>query len=202
MADTHTPTGSAPVRRPRMTAEREAEVLATVVELLRDHGYEALTMDAVAARARCGKATLYRQWHSKHELVAAALRAHRPAPVADIDTGSLRGDLHSLFTRVSDQAEQDTALIAGLARATLDDHELARALRQKLVDPEIDEFTTFIDRAIARGELDRRPAAMAFLPQMVFATVVSRPLFEDEYADADYLLRFLDSTLLPALLHS
>ncbi|WP_049564688.1 TetR/AcrR family transcriptional regulator [Streptomyces sp. SBT349] len=191
-----------PVRRPRMTPDREAEVLSAVVESLRETGYEALTMDAVAARARCGKATLYRQWHGKHELVAAALLAHRPLPADAIDTGSLRGDLHTMFARVSEQAREDTALMAGLARATLEDPQLARALRQTLVEPEIREFTAFIDRAVERGELARRPAAMAFLPQMLFATVLSRPLFEDEYADAQYLFRFLDSALLPALLHS
>ncbi|MDT0346716.1 TetR/AcrR family transcriptional regulator [Streptomyces litchfieldiae] len=191
-----------PVRRPRMTPERETEVLAAVVEVLRETGYEALTMDAIAARARCGKATLYRQWGSKHHLVATALHAHRPTRIDEIDTGSLRGDLLTLFTHVSRQAREDTALIAGLARATLDAPELARALRETLVEPEIVELTTFIDRAIRRGELQRRPDAMDFLPQMIFATVLSRPLFEDEYADADYLIRFLDSALLPALLHS
>ncbi|ONK12198.1 TetR/AcrR family transcriptional regulator [Streptomyces sp. MP131-18] len=185
-----------------MTEEREAEVLATVVDVLRETGYEALTMDAIAARARCGKATLYRQWHSKPRLVAAALHAHRPTRIDGVDTGSLRGDLHDLFVRASEQAQQDTALIAGLARATLDAPELARALRETLVEPEIAEFTIFIDRAIERGELTGRPAAMDFLPQMVLAAVLTRPLIEDEFADADYLIRYLDSALLPALLHS
>ncbi|WP_255308055.1 TetR/AcrR family transcriptional regulator [Streptomyces marincola] len=185
-----------------MTDDREAEVLATVVEVLRETGYEGLTMDAIASRARCGKATLYRQWHSKPQLVAAALHAHRPTRIDGVDTGSLRGDLHSLFARASAQAVEDTALMTGLARATLDAPELARALRETLVEPEIAEFTVFIDRAIERGELTGRPAAMDFLPQMILTAVLSRPLFEGEYADADYLIRYLDSALLPALLHS
>ena len=51
--------------RSRLTPEREAELYAAVLDLLREVGYDALTMDAVAARTRSSKATLYRQWGSK-----------------------------------------------------------------------------------------------------------------------------------------
>ncbi len=56
--------------RSRLTPEREAELYAAVLDLLREVGYDALTMDAVAARTRASKATLYRQWQGKPELVA------------------------------------------------------------------------------------------------------------------------------------
>lgn len=65
-------------RRSRITPEREAELHGAVLDLLREVGYEALTMDAVAARTKSSKATLYRQWGSKPELVAKALRCTQP----------------------------------------------------------------------------------------------------------------------------
>ncbi|MDT3396791.1 TetR/AcrR family transcriptional regulator [Streptomyces sp. B1866] len=189
-------------RRPRMTPEREAEVLAGVVEVLREVGYESLTMDAVAARARCGKATLYRQWQGKPQLVAAALHAHRPARAGEIDTGSLRGDFVTLVTRIAERTQRDTPLLMTIAHAGLNDRDLAVALRQSLIAPEAANLSRFVERAVERGELAHRPAAADFLPQMLFASITLRPLLEDEFIDADYLTRFVDGALLPALRHS
>jgi len=65
---------TATVRRTRLTSERESELYQAVIDLVREVGYEAMTMDAVAARSRSSKATLYRQWQGKPQLVAAAMR--------------------------------------------------------------------------------------------------------------------------------
>ena len=51
---------------------REAELLAVTLELLQEHGYDRLTVDAVATSARASKATIYRRWPTKAELVLAA----------------------------------------------------------------------------------------------------------------------------------
>jgi AcrR family transcriptional regulator len=59
------------LRRPRLTPEREVELLDAAMDVLREVGYQDLSMDLVAAKARCSKATLYRLWPSKPELVAA-----------------------------------------------------------------------------------------------------------------------------------
>src|ERR1700756_903804 len=109
-------TESATGRRSRITHEREAELYEAVLDLLREVGYDALTMDAVAARTKSSKATLYRQWGGKAELVAKAVRHGKPGGFADeVDTGSLRSDLHALTLR-SDacEMEQNSALMRGL----------------------------------------------------------------------------------------
>ena len=67
-------TPATPARRTRLTPERERELFTAVVDLVREQGYDALTMDAVAARTKSSKATLYRQWESKPKLVASAMR--------------------------------------------------------------------------------------------------------------------------------
>ncbi|MFD5315882.1 TetR/AcrR family transcriptional regulator [Streptomyces sp. NPDC127098] len=190
------------VRRPRMTPERELELLTTTIDVLREVGYEALTMDAVATRARCSKATLYRQWPGKPQLVAAALYATRPVDASTIDTGTLRGDLLAFVTTLAAQAEQDTALIAGLGHATLTEPALRLALRESLIEPEHEHVLSFVRRAVERGELAGTPAATAFLPQLLFAALFTRRLFEDAYADADYLVGFIDGAVLPALRNS
>ena len=73
---------------------REDAILAAAAELVTEIGYERVTVDAIAVRARSSKATMYRRWAGKAELVAEALR--RSAEGADTtppDTGTVRGDL-------------------------------------------------------------------------------------------------------------
>ena len=72
--------------RPR-DPSRDGVIRAAILRLLADVGYGALTMDAVAAEAGVGKATIYRRWRTKEELVVdtvsdlnaaeAAARRHR-----------------------------------------------------------------------------------------------------------------------------
>jgi AcrR family transcriptional regulator len=75
-------------------AAREDAILLATLDLLVESGYDQLTMDAVAGRARCSKATIYRRWPGKAELVVTAVRRHAgdPAPAVP-DTGTLRGGL-------------------------------------------------------------------------------------------------------------
>lgn len=191
-----------PIRRPRMTSEREYELLTAALDVLREVGYEGLTMELVAARGRCSKATLYRQWETKPKMVATALYATRPARAEGIDTGTLRGDLIAAVETLAAHSEKDTALLSGLAHAVLTDAELAVAVRVQLIEPEVAQVNAFIDRAVARGELPGRPAAADYLPAMLLGAVTSRPAFDGRFADADYIGGLVDGALLPALMHS
>ena len=77
-------------RRPRRRGERLfAAVFEAVLAELDDHGYGALTVDAVAGRAKVSKASLYRRWPGKRDLVLAAVQAELPDPDGLADTGSL-----------------------------------------------------------------------------------------------------------------
>src|ERR1700712_4551973 len=55
-------------------ADREAAICQAVVEVLNETSYESVTMDAVAARAKASKATIYRRWANKDDLVIDALQ--------------------------------------------------------------------------------------------------------------------------------
>ena len=67
------PGPDAAVARPRVEGDREQEILDATLEVLGDVGYDRLTMDAVATRAKASKATLYRRWNGKVSLVIDAL---------------------------------------------------------------------------------------------------------------------------------
>ncbi|WP_432194242.1 TetR/AcrR family transcriptional regulator [Streptomyces sp. bgisy027] len=190
---------SRPVRRLRMTLERKRELYETVMGLVREVGYDALTMDAVAARAQLSKATIYRLWSGKPELVASALRENKAVRVGEVDTGSLSGDLHEIVRRISDHSAQDASVLRGLGLAAQRDPALGSALRESLIEPEVGALRLMLARALARGELDEDRPATAFLPQVMLGAVIARPLLEDRPADAAYLAQFVDAMVLPAL---
>ncbi|WP_326794759.1 TetR/AcrR family transcriptional regulator C-terminal ligand-binding domain-containing protein [Streptomyces sp. NBC_01808] len=186
-------------RRSRLSAEREQELFEAVLDHLREVGYEALTMDAVAARTRSSKATLYRQWHSKPHLVATALRHGKPVRSAGIDTGTLRGDLVQFADGVCQSAEKDSALLRAVAFAQQSNEELQQAMRQLLIEPELAAFQELIDRAVARGELPADIPAAKFVPHMMLGAMLARPLIENAPVTSDYLVRYVDAVILPAL---
>ncbi|MEU5308985.1 TetR/AcrR family transcriptional regulator [Streptomyces sp. NPDC021562] len=190
----------ATARRSRITPEREAELYEAVLDLLREVGYDALTMDAVAARTKSSKATLYRQWGGKAELVAKAVRHNKPGGFGTIDTGSLRGDLHALTLRSDDcQMEQSSALMRGLAMAVHGSPELLAAFKEHLIEPEMAEFRRVLQRAIDRGEVRADNPAIDFVMHMMIGGFAARSLIDEEPPTQAFLLRYIDAVVLPAL---
>ncbi|MER5854406.1 TetR/AcrR family transcriptional regulator [Streptomyces sp. NPDC059688] len=191
----------ATARRSRITPEREAELYEAVLDLLREVGYDALTMDAVAARTRSSKATLYRQWGGKAELVAKAVRHSKPGASADdIDTGSLKGDLHALTMRADDcEMEQNSALMRGLAMATHSNPDLLKAFREHLIEPEMAEFHRVLRRAIDRGEVRADNPAIDFVMHMMIGGFAARTMIDEQPPTQSFLLSYIDAVVLPAL---
>jgi AcrR family transcriptional regulator len=186
-------------RRSRLSEDRERELHSAVIDLLREAGYDALTMDAIAARTRSSKATLYRQWGGKPELVVAALRSCRPITAADIDTGSLRGDLHELVRLRCGTSVRDASLMRALGQALHKDPDLMRAFRTLVVEPENAALDTMLRRGADRGEIAPGRPAARFVPHMVLGALAARPLLEGAEADPAYLAAYVDAVVLPAL---
>lgn len=186
-------------RAPRYSPEREAELFTATLDLLRETGYEAFTVDAVAGRTRTSKATLYRRWRGKQDLVIAALRFHKPVTLHDIDTGSLREDMFEAGRRIAAAAGQDTELHASLAHAVARNDELATAFREEVMEPETAALDGILRRAIERGELDAGRPAIAFCTATLFGALASRPAVDGVLADEKYVLEYLEAVLLPAL---
>ncbi|MBC9724317.1 TetR/AcrR family transcriptional regulator [Streptomyces sp. TRM68367] len=186
-------------RRSKITPEREREFFDAVLEQIRECGYDAVSMEGVAASTRCSKSTLYRQWKTKPQFVAAALRASRRARLGGIDTGSLAGDLREVARTAGELSGNDTRLHQALGHAILQDPELQKALREALVEPELAALREILRRGIERGEVPAGHPALEYIPAQVFGVLRVRPILEGEYADPDYLVRFVDAAVLPAL---
>ncbi|KOG29229.1 TetR/AcrR family transcriptional regulator [Streptomyces resistomycificus] len=193
------PETAAASRRSKITPEREQEFFDAVLEQIKECGYEAVTMEGVAASARCSKSTLYRQWKTKPQLVVAALRSRRTSRLAGIDTGSLAGDLREAARATARWATTDTKLLQALGHALTLDEELAGALREALVDPEIAALRAILRRGVERGEVAADHPALEYVPAQMFGVVRARPVVDGQYADQDYLVRFVEAAVLPAL---
>jgi AcrR family transcriptional regulator len=186
-------------RRSRLTPEREQEFYDAVLERIRTCGYDAVTMEGIAAATRCSKSTLYRQWGTKPRLVAAALRSSSRPRFTGIDTGSLAEDLRQVARVAGEWSKEEARLLQALGHAVTTDTELRRALREALVEPEVAALRRILRRGVERGEVDAGNPALEFVPAQVLGVLRGRPVLEEEYADPDYLFRFMEAAVLPAL---
>ncbi len=139
--------------RPRSEASHQAIIRATL-ELLLETGYRSLTMDAVRARAGVGKATIYRRWSSKEELVRDAI-VFMHDDIQAPDTGSVRGDFEGMAARVRSAAQRSGAatFMPRLLGETANDPELHAIFSANLVEPRRAQMRAILARAVARGEI-------------------------------------------------
>ncbi|GLV78136.1 TetR/AcrR family transcriptional regulator [Streptomyces hygroscopicus] len=197
---TQSPETAAPQRRSKITPEREQEFYRAVLDLLQEGGYEALTIEAVAARTRSSRSTLYRQWNTKPQLVVAALRScNRRFALEGIDTGSLVGDLRAVAEAAGEACGGDTALVYALGHAALQNPDLLQALRAALIEHEVKAIQAMVRRGVERGEVATDNPAVEFVPTQLIGAMRVRPLLESKLADREYLTRFLEASVFPAL---
>lgn len=189
---------AAPESRPRVEGERELEILQAALEVLSETGYDRLTMDAVATAARASKATLYRRWKSKTDLVIEALVATKGGPGLIPDTGTLRGDLIEMFCGIDGLTDASalstfTALITAMHR----DPEFAAAWREQFLVPKMTASQTVFERARQRGEI-RPDADLALIGPALAGIVLHRVIMLGDHPDATLVSRVVDQIILPA----
>jgi AcrR family transcriptional regulator len=178
---------------------RTDAILDAALQLIAEVGYDRLTMDAVASRAGASKATIYRRWQGKSELVVAALARHRADDPAVGDTGSVRKNLvHTLAGMRDSLAAQDGGLVLGLINAIRDDAELAGIVRHQLVEAKRVVIADVVRRAIANGQLPAG-ANHALAAEISSALVFSRLLISGEPLDDRELAHLVDVVLMPVL---
>jgi AcrR family transcriptional regulator len=143
--------GGASAGRPRSEIAHQA-ILDATLALLAEVGFSSLTVEGVAQRAGVGKATIYRRWPSKLPLVVEAF-GELPA-FADVDTGTLEGDLKAMLTQYlrSFLSTPLATVYPSLAAERRHNPELG-----ELLDPLLRHRRRPLDaalrRAVARGEL-------------------------------------------------
>jgi AcrR family transcriptional regulator len=146
---------NAPPQRRRGEALEKALLDAAWQELT-EHGYDELTIDAVATRAGTSRAVLYRRWPGKQDLVLAALTHHvRANPVPIADTGSLRGDVLALL-REANKARPRlvTQLFTRLGGFYADAGTNLAELSSYVLGARAAVLDEVIKRAVARGEIE------------------------------------------------
>jgi AcrR family transcriptional regulator len=133
---------------------REAELLAVTLKLLQEHGYDKLTVDAVASTARASKATVYRRWPSKAELVLAAFIEGIRQVAVPPDTGTLRGDLLRVGELVCEQARRHASTIRAVLVEVSRNPALNDVMQHEFVDQRKALIHHILQQAVDRGEID------------------------------------------------
>jgi AcrR family transcriptional regulator len=181
---------------------REQAICAAALELLVEVGYDRMSMDAVAARAKASKATIYRRWAGKREMVTEALRCRGPQPVEPADTGSLRGDLIETLRVVHDGiGQEDVALLAGVLRAMRGAPEIADSVRAQVFEQKRNVGRTIVRRAVERGELGPDADPDVF-QEVAPALMFFRVLVTGEPVDDEFIAHVADDVLVPLLVAS
>ncbi|WP_431972391.1 TetR/AcrR family transcriptional regulator [Nocardia sp. bgisy134] len=172
-------------------------ITRAALDELAEIGYARMSMEAVTRRAGVGKAALYRRWPSKDamliDLISTAVRAHSPA---DIDTGSLRGDVEAFIRDVVGALTHQlvSRIVPDLFAEAARNRDLADALRAAVAAPRRAAAAQLLQRGIDRGEL---PTQLDFELGMdlLGAPLFFRLLISRGPVDDGYIARLTNATL-------
>jgi AcrR family transcriptional regulator len=180
----------------QLDASRDAALREAALELLAEIGYDRLSIDAVAARAKASKMTIYRRWSGKAELVVDALTSLRK-PGEIPDTGSLRGDLQAMASRSDSPGTRfDAQLLLGLVTALARDPELRQVIREHFLGRGGIQLRQVFERAVARGEIP--PGRNLDLLISIFpALCIHHLLIFGELPDASFTAQVMNDVIVP-----
>lgn len=188
---------SSPLRRRGRALE--CAIVEAVLGLLREGGYQAVTMEGVAARARTGKAALYRRWESRAHLVADVIARSLPQ-IDDVpDHGNVRDDLLDVLRRLATLVNSPTGCVVSTLTG---DHETEAVFRDliggRVVEPQLRIMSEILQRGIDRGEV--RPGAHIALIAEVGPSLLLKRCLADRLPVADgYVVSVVDDVLMPIL---
>jgi AcrR family transcriptional regulator len=182
--------------RPR-DPSRDGVIRAAILRLLADVGYGALTMDAVAAEAGVGKATIYRRWRTKQDLVVDTISDLNRAEAHSPDTGSLEGDLRAIMRSLVGVVNGPTGAATLSLLSTVPRHPaLAEAFENGPLAVWRQSFEQVWKNAEARGEI--RPEFRASVAaETISALFVQRWLLTHRPVDEAFADEVLETVVLP-----
>jgi AcrR family transcriptional regulator len=188
-----------PARAPasRWTA-REEEFLAITLRLLELHGYDGWTVESVAVEARSSKATIYRRWPSKADLVIAAFvegtRMKRVSSIGD----SLRLDLLKIGELLCEQACRHASTIRAVSTELLRSPALSAAFD----DVFIQQPKLLIADALARAA-DREEVVIPMtgdeVCELLPGYLIFRSLMSGRPPSCETVRALVDDVLMPGL---
>lgn len=178
-----------------LSAELSEQLLSVAVDILADEGWGKLNSDRVAARARAGKAGIYRRWPTMAAMARSAVGGFTLVRVPP-DQGSLRDDLAALLDRWRRPLDREERAAASLVGAARHDEDLRAGLDTALVRPLAEAIATIGARAADRGQ--EVPAVrLALLGSVIEAFWWQRYTSDRGAMSREDVLRVLDEVLLP-----
>jgi AcrR family transcriptional regulator len=182
----------------RRGAALEAAILDAAWDLLKTDGWHGFTFGGVAERAQSSKPVLYRRWPNREELLRATLRRQGARiPLEGPDTGSLRGDVIAVLTRVNQRQSSVAAVMSMRLSASFQELGLSPAeLRRELIGDRESAMVAIVARAVERGELGPKPlpARVVALPADLLRHELLMTL---EAASPEVIASIVDDAFLP-----
>jgi AcrR family transcriptional regulator len=170
--------------RPRDPQADEAIIDATIA-LLTEEGFDRVSMDAVAARAGVGKATIYRRWPSKEALVidAVARRSDpmpEPPPPGVYPVAPIREQLTTLLEGIAAMSRTGVGrLLPCMVGASVSNPDLAAHYREKIIAPRRARLAELLGRAVEHGVL-REDLDVDVAMDLVVGALLYRIVFAGE----------------------
>ncbi len=181
---------------------RDPEILDAALAVLAETGYEGMTIDMVATRAKAGKATLYRRWPSKAALVVEAVACMKNTNYdfdSLPDTGTLRGDLVALTKPHAIVAGgKDMQVVAGIVSMLSREPDLGDAFRAAFIEPRAAAYKLLMQRAIDRGEIPA-DVDVETLASIGPAVAMYRSILLQKPVDREFSIHMIDNIVLPAV---
>jgi AcrR family transcriptional regulator len=183
-----------PPGRPRSEEARQS-ILQSTLKLLAEKGFSELTIEAVAARANVGKATVYRWWPDKGALIADAFASSTTRKLHFPDTGSVRSDMNQQMRQlIKVFRSRRGRIVSAMLGAGQSDPNLIAAFRERFMKPRRQEAYATLRRGILRGEL-KKNVDMNLLLDSLYGPIYMRFLIRHDSLTPEFVDGLCDLTL-------
>jgi AcrR family transcriptional regulator len=180
--------------RPRSERAR-VSILHSTLELLAQKGFSELTIEAVAAHAGVGKATVYRWWPDKAALIVDAFAGSTTRRLHFPDTGSVRTDMSQQMRQlIKIFRGRRGRIVSAMLGAGQSDRNLIAAFRERFLKPRRQEAYATLRRGIQRGEL-RKDVDMDLLLDSLYGPIYMRFLIRHDQLTPEFVDNLCDLAL-------
>jgi AcrR family transcriptional regulator len=180
--------------RPR-SEEARTSILHSTLKLLAKKGFSELTIEAVAAHANVGKATVYRWWPDKAALIADAFASSTTSKLHFPDTGSVRTDMSQQMRQLVKILQGKRGrIVSAMLGAGQSDHSLIAAFRERFMKPRRQEAYATLRRGILRGQL-RKNVDMDLLLDSLYGPIYMRFLIRHDSLTPEFVEGLCELTL-------
>ncbi len=186
--------------RPR-SSEADQAILQTTLQLLVEQGYDAMSMEGVAAAAGVGKTTIYRRYPGKRELVVAAVSSLANTLETYADSGDVRADLYKFvgqFHRIL-KARNLYSMLGTVLVKEREDPELIELFRSLVIYPRMEAMSDILRRGIERGDV-RSDIQVEVITQMIAGSIFARHI-AGQAEDDQWLQSVIDAIWLGIAAH-